>query len=129
MRSLLLDKRAGVKSKIKPTDRKEGSRNSSASLFPYESLETLFPTLSTLPALESVSFGAPEERQVDESTFADPESLTELLRVPILRLVHFNNFSFTASLFQATANALMEGTAVTKLDFTECSFPAVECYL
>jgi hypothetical protein len=52
---------------------------------------------------------------------ARPESLTELLRVPSLRFVHFNFFSFTPALFQATANALMEGMAVTKLKFTECS--------
>jgi hypothetical protein len=96
--------------------------------FPHESLETLFSTLSTLPALESVIFGGtPEVRHVDESTLAYPESLTELLRVPTLRFVRFNNFSFTPALFQATANALMEGTAVTKLEFFECSFPAVEC--
>jgi hypothetical protein len=58
---------------------------------------------------------------------AYPESLTELLLVPTLRFVRFNNFSFTPALFQATANALMEGTAVTKLEFIECSFSAVEC--
>jgi hypothetical protein len=62
-------------------------------MFPYESLETLFSTLSTLPALESVMFGAPEVRQADESTLAYPESLTELLRVPTLRFVRFNSFS------------------------------------
>jgi hypothetical protein len=97
--------------------------------FPYKSLETLFSTLSTLPALESVSFGAPEVRQVDESTLAYPESLTELLRVPTLRFVRFKNFSFTPALFQAMANALMEGTAVTNLEFIHCSISAVECDL
>jgi hypothetical protein len=83
--------------------------------------------LSTLPALESVSFSAPEVRQADESTLALSESLTELLRLPTLRLVRFNNFSFTPALFQATANAFMEGTAVTELEFMVCSFSAVEC--
>jgi hypothetical protein len=94
--------------------------------FPYESLDTLFSTLTTLPALESVSFGAPKVRQVDESTLAYPESLTELLRVPTLRFVRFKNFSVTRALCQATANALMEGTTVTNLVFFECSFSAGE---
>jgi hypothetical protein len=55
--------------------------------FPYESLDTLFSTLITLPALESASFGAPEVMQADESTLANPESLVELLRVPTLRFL------------------------------------------
>jgi hypothetical protein len=96
-------------------------------MFPYESLGTLFSTLTTLPALESVMFGAPEVNQADESTLANPGSLTELLRVPTLRSVHFHHFSFTPALFRATANALVEGTAVTKLEFISCSFSAVEC--
>jgi hypothetical protein len=95
--------------------------------FPYESLDILFSTLTTLPALESVSFGAPKVRQVDESTLAYPESLTELLRVPTLRSVRFKNFSFTPALFKATANALMDGTAITNLKFETSSFPAGEC--
>jgi hypothetical protein len=98
-------------------------------LFPYESLGTLFSTLTTLPALESVSFGAPEVSQADESTLAHPESLTELLRVPTLRYVQFYDFYFTPALFRASANALMEGTVVTKLEFMDCSFSAVECDL
>jgi hypothetical protein len=95
-------------------------------LFPYESLDTLFSTLATLPALESISFGAPEVRHADESTLANPGSLTELLRVPSLRSVSFHRFSFTPALFQAAVNALMEGTAVTKLEFKNCSFSAEE---
>jgi hypothetical protein len=95
-------------------------------LFPYESLDTLFSTLTTLPALESVSFGAPEVRKADESTLVVPESLTELLRVPILRFVRFRNFSFTCAILQALVKALIEGTAVTRLEFNECSFPAEE---
>ncbi len=90
--------------------------------FPYESLDTLFSTLATLPALESVTLGAPVARQADESTLAYPKSLTDLLRVPTLRFIRFKNFSFTRALSQATANALMEGMAVTKLEFRECSF-------
>jgi hypothetical protein len=95
--------------------------------FPYESLDTLFSTLTTLPALKSVSFGAPGVRQADESTLASPESLTELLRVPSLRYVSFKQFSFTSALFQATANALMEGTAIAHLRFTSCWFSKIEC--
>jgi hypothetical protein len=58
---------------------------------------------------------------------AQHESLTELLRVPSLRSVCFDRFSFTTVLCQATANALMEGTAVANLEFSDCSFPAEEC--
>jgi hypothetical protein len=94
--------------------------------FPYESLDTLFSALATLPVLESISFRAPEVRQADESALAKPESLTELLRVPTLRSVHFYRFSFTRALCQATANALIEGTAVTDIQFIECSFSAEE---
>jgi hypothetical protein len=95
--------------------------------FPYESLDTLFSTLTTLPALESITLGAPAVRQADESALAHPESLTELLRVPTLRSVRYCRFYFTRALCQATANALMEGTAVTKLEFINCSFSAVDC--
>jgi hypothetical protein len=97
-------------------------------MFPYESLGIFYSALATLPAQESVSLGAPEVRQADESTLAHPETLTELLRVPTLRSVRFNNFSFTTALCQATANALKEGTAITKLEFSSlCSFSALEC--
>jgi hypothetical protein len=97
--------------------------------FPYESLDTLFSTLTTLPTLESISLSNSElrTRTEDESTLAYPESLTELLRAPTLRSVCFHRFSFTPALCQAAANALMEGTAITKLEFDMCSFSAVEC--
>jgi hypothetical protein len=94
--------------------------------FPYESLDTLFSTLATLPALESVTLRAPEVRQADESNLAHPESLTKLLRAPSLRFVYLIYFKFTRALCQATANALMEGTAVTRLDFSACSFSSEE---
>jgi hypothetical protein len=94
--------------------------------FPYESFDTLFSSLATLPALESVTLRAPEVGQADESALADPESLTELLRVPTLRSVRFFRFSFTRALCQATANALIEGTAATEFQFIECSFSAEE---
>jgi hypothetical protein len=81
----------------------------------YESLENLYSALATLPALESGQLSAPPEE--DESTLAYPESLTELLRVPPLRSVRFDHFSFTPALFQATVNVLLECMAVTKLEF------------
>jgi hypothetical protein len=90
--------------------------------FPYESLDTLFSTLTTLPDLESITLGAPEVRQADESTLAHPDSLTELLRVPTLRFVRFKDFCFTCALNQSTANALIEGTALTMLEFKIAHF-------
>jgi hypothetical protein len=96
-------------------------------MYPYESLRTLYSALATLPALESVSFRSPEEIHADESALAYPESLTELLRVPSLRSVCFECFDFTTALCEALVNALIEGTAVTKLRFSECFFPDGEC--
>jgi hypothetical protein len=86
----------------------------------------LYSTLTTLPALESISLGSLDVTQPHGSTLANHESLTELLRVPSLRSVCFRRFSFTPARCQATANALLEVTAITKLDFSECSFPAEE---
>jgi hypothetical protein len=63
----------------------------------------------------------------DESAVALPESLTELLRVPSLRSVCFREFDFTPALCQATTNALMEGIAITSLEFDFCSISAGEC--
>jgi hypothetical protein len=91
---------------------------------PYESLDTLHSALATLPALESVKLSAPPE---DEISLANPESLADLLQVPTLRFVRFNNFSFTPALCQAAANAFIGGAAVTKLEFSSCSFAALEC--
>jgi hypothetical protein len=58
---------------------------------------------------------------------ADSESLGRLLRVASLRSVSFRCFYFTHARCQATANALMEGTAITSVEFTECSFSTGEC--
>jgi hypothetical protein len=95
---------------------------------PYESMNSLYSALVTLPALESVNLSnrrlhTPE----DESALANPESLTELLGVPSLRTVRFDRFSFTPALCQAAASAFMEGTTFTNLEFSECSFSAGEC--
>jgi hypothetical protein len=92
--------------------------------FPNECLDTLYSALATLPALESIHLS---KQQDDESTMAHPESLTELLRVPSLRSVNFKRFSFRPALCQATANALMEGTSITTLEFTMCSISTGEC--
>jgi hypothetical protein len=92
--------------------------------FPFESVDTLHSALATLPALESISLknSGYQARPEDGSTMAHHESLTALLRVPSLRSVSFNYFSFTPTLYQATANAFMEGTAVTNLTFINCAF-------
>jgi hypothetical protein len=96
-------------------------------MFAYEDMDALYSALATLPALESFTLSSPRIRPEDESAMAHPESLTELLRVPSLRSVSFYRFYFTHALCQATANALMEGTAVTDLEFTECLFSDGEC--
>jgi hypothetical protein len=99
--------------------------------FPYESLDTLYSALATLPALESMCLWGSQRRPPrldDEAALAHRQSLTELLRVPSLRSVCFDRFDFTPALCQATANALMEGTAtITDLEFRYCSFSALEC--
>jgi hypothetical protein len=92
-------------------------------------LDALYSALATLPALESIKLEVCQRhtRPEDESALAHPESLTELLRVPSLRSVFFEYFYFTRALCQATANALMEGTAITNLKFRGCSFATGEC--
>jgi hypothetical protein len=97
--------------------------DNSSGMFPYEASDALYSALATLPALEPVSLSSPPD---DGMTLANPESLTELLRVPSLRSVCFGEFYFTRALCQATTNALTEGTAVTKLKFSGCA-PAEEC--
>jgi hypothetical protein len=74
--------------------------------------------LATLPALEAVILSVARE---DEITLANPESLIDLLLVPSLQSVSFSEFHFTSALCQATASALMEGTAITDLEFRDCS--------
>jgi hypothetical protein len=49
------------------------------------------------------------------------------MRVRSLRSVSFDGFDLTSALCQAAANALIEGAAITSLDFTEYSFRAGEC--
>jgi hypothetical protein len=89
----------------------------------YEASDVMYSALATLPALESVDLSAPPENEI---TLANPERLTELLRIPSLRDVRFYRFYFTSALCHATANALTEGSAVTELRFSKCSFSAAE---
>jgi hypothetical protein len=97
--------------------------------FPYEALDALYSALATLPTLTSItlSYCGYHTRMEDESASAHHESLTKLLRLSCLRSVCFASFFFTRALCQATSNALMEGTAVTKLQFRECEFSTGEC--
>jgi hypothetical protein len=91
--------------------------------FPYKYVDTLFSALATLPALESITlFSRGHHTGPEESALANPESLTNLLRSPSLRSVCFTSFYFTRALCQAAANAFMEGTAVTKIEFRVCLF-------
>jgi hypothetical protein len=72
-----------------------------------------------LPSLERVTLGLEEPE-----TEVNPAPLTELLRTPALRLVEFNDFSFTNALCHAVANALVEGSPVTDITIdSDCSFP------
>jgi hypothetical protein len=96
-------------------------------MFPYEVSDALYSALATLPALNSIKLSNDGlyTRLGDDITSANAESMTELLRVPSLRSVCFTEFYFAPAVCQATANALMEGTAVTNLEFGEtCSFSA-----
>jgi hypothetical protein len=97
--------------------------------FPHESLGALYSALATLPALGSLKLcdRRRQARPEEESATAHYESLTELLRMPSLRSVCFDFFSFTPALCQLIATATMEGTAVTSLEFQRCSFSAVQC--
>jgi hypothetical protein len=94
--------------------------------FSYESVDSLYSALASLPALESIRLSEPTTLE-GESALARPESLTELFRVPSLRSVCFDASNFTPAFCHATAYALTEDTAITKLEFDRCSFSAGEC--
>jgi hypothetical protein len=97
--------------------------------FSFEASDALYSALATLPALESVRLSnrGLHAQPEDESAYTNPESLTKLLRIPSLRSVCFYHFYFTRAMCHATANALMEGTAITNFEFKECTFPDGEC--
>jgi hypothetical protein len=95
----------------------------------YAASDALYSALATLPALESICLSnrGLRRRPEDESALTNPESLTELLRIPSLRYVCLDSLHFTlAPWCHAIANALIEGTGITNLDFTRCSFTSEE---
>jgi hypothetical protein len=98
-------------------------------MFPFESMDAVYSALATLPALDSIilSNRGLDTIPGDESTLANPESLTKLLRVPSLQSVSFDCFFLTPALCQAISSAFMEGTAITKLKFRDYSFSADAC--
>jgi hypothetical protein len=100
----------------------------SDSMSPFQASDSLYSALATLPALEEISLSnnTQQEQPENESTMAHHQSLTDLLRVPTLWLVRFDCFYFTRALCQATANTLMEGTALGDLEFIGCSFGDVD---
>jgi hypothetical protein len=96
-----------------------------ANVFLTKPSMTLYSALATLPALESIRLATYSIKQPSpevESALANQASLTQ----PSLRSVCFDPFDYTPALCQATANTL-EGSAITKLEFINCSFSAGEC--
>jgi hypothetical protein len=93
--------------------------------FSFENATSLCSALTTLPNLESAVL---EYQKVDRGegvpTFGSPESITEFLRKPSLRIVEFRNFCFPSSLCLATAIVLRQGSSITSLkNLNQCSFP------
>jgi hypothetical protein len=89
----------------------------------FEGTATLCSALTTLPNLESAVLWQQRAGREEVPTFQLPESMTEFLRAPSLRIVEFRYFCFTGSLCQATAIALRQGSSITSLDLYRCSFP------
>lgn len=94
--------------------------------FPFESLDTLCSVLATLPALERVSFSHQDTEEGRRALALNTELLTELLRLPSLRVVGFRNFCFTRALCRAVAAALKEGSAIITFNIFLCSFSEEE---
>jgi hypothetical protein len=92
--------------------------------FSFESAASLCSALSTLPNLESVLLTQQRLNmgRGEVPTFRAPESITEFLRAPSLRIVEFRRSCFTSSLCQATAMALRQGSSITSLVLSQCSF-------
>jgi hypothetical protein len=90
---------------------------------PFESTATLCSALTTLPNLEYVLLTQQRLGRGERvPTFQSPESMTEFLRAPSLRIVEFRYLCFTSSLCLATAMALRNGSSITSLDLYQCSF-------
>jgi hypothetical protein len=80
---------------------------------PYESMNSLYSALATLPALRLVNLsGNVQARQEDESAYTNFESLTELLRVPSLRFVKFDSVSFTMD--ESLCTAMTDGLGMNE---------------
>jgi hypothetical protein len=89
--------------------------------FFFENTTTLCSALATLPNLESVVLDGLGREEVP--TFQSPESMTEFLRAPSLRIVKFRYSCFASSVCQAIAMSLRHGSSITSLEFLQCSFP------
>jgi hypothetical protein len=91
--------------------------------FSFENTAALCSVLTSLPNLECALVRQQRPGREEVSTFRFPESMTEFLRAPSLRIVEFRNFCFTSSLCQATAVALSQGSSIVSVVLDECSFP------
>jgi hypothetical protein len=73
--------------------------------FTFANMGPWCSALVTLPSLESVVFGLQEPETEDQLDLLNLEPLKELLQMPALRFVSFDDFYFTNELCHATANA------------------------
>jgi hypothetical protein len=94
---------------------------STGAQFPFHCLDLLCSTLLTLPALENVSFNDITDQRAEDGQ--SHESMVKLLQSPVLRIVEFEDVSFSDSLSRAIAKALKERSEITHLDLSNCSFP------
>jgi hypothetical protein len=94
---------------------------STGAQFPFHCLDILCSTLLTLPALENVSFNDITDQRAEDGQ--SHESMVKLLQSPVLRIVEFEDVSFSDSLSRAIAKALKERSEITHLDLSNCSFP------
>jgi hypothetical protein len=89
----------------------------------FENAAALCSALTTLPNLESSVLEYQEGRQGEVATLWGPESVTEFLRAPALRIVEFRFFYFTSLLCEAIATALKQGSSIISLTLHSCCFP------
>lgn len=98
----------------------------STGAFLHETFDTMCSALATLPNLNRCIFYYRYYLQLgreDVPTFQRPESVTDLLRAPSLRSMHFLRFRCPRNICEAIAIALRYGSSMTLLSFCECSFP------
>jgi hypothetical protein len=92
--------------------------------FTFANMGAWCSLLATLPSLERVQFGLQEPETENQRDLVNVEPFKELLRMPALRFVRFDDFYFTNELCHATANVLEEGSTVIDITFGYgCSFP------